>query len=426
VKILIISWHFPPTNAIAAIRLGKFAAYLSGVGHDVRVLTVEPSAADRSLAVEVDETHIERTPASRRPDPPPRRRLSANATVPAVVSPAPRRPAWRRRLAQLYADIVQFPDKQVGWLPVMTASLRRLCATWWPDLLYVSGPPFSPFIGVGRVARAAGIPWVAEFRDRWADDRYLVGAPWRRRIDGWLERWTMRGVAAIVTVSEPWSRAFAAKFDVPVATVMNGYDPSEWNDLAAATAPTGLPLRLIHAGTVYRERRDPGALFAAIRRGGFAPDELQLRFYGNHLDYLAEQVARYDVGDFVQMRAAVPHREALRLQRESDVLLLMQWNDPADNGNVPGKVFEYLAARRPILGLGPLAGIPARLVREREAGLFANDPEEIVQQLRLWIEHKRRFGQIADLPQSVCAGLARDDQLAILEPFLCRVRAAFD
>jgi hypothetical protein len=104
----------------------------------------------------------------------------------------------------------------------------------------------------------------------------------------------------------------------------------------------------------------------------------------------------------------------------------MQWNNPADDGNVPGKFFEYLAARRPILGLGPLAGIPARLVREREAGLFANDPEDIAQQLRLWVEYKRRFSQIADLPASVCAGLARDDQFAILEPFLCRVHAAFD
>ena len=425
-KILIISWHFPPTNAIAAIRLGKLAAYLSGVGHDVRVLTVEPGAGDLSLAVELDEARIERTPGSRRPHMRPGHRSSATARVTAVVPPASRRPAWRRRLSQLHADIAHFPDKQAGWLSVMTTALRRLCATWRPDLLYVSGPPFSPFIGVGRVARAAGIPWVAEFRDRWADDRYLVGAPWRRRIDGWLERWTMRGVAAIVTVSEPWSRAFAGKFGVPVATVMNGYDPAEWDDLAAATAPAGLPLRLLHAGTVYRERRDPGALFAAIRRGGFAPDELQLMFYGNHLDYLAEQVAHYDVGDFVQMRAAVSHREALRLPRESDVLLLMQWNDPADDGNVPGKVFEYLAARRPILGLGPLAGIPARLVREREAGLFANDPEEIARQLRLWIEHKRRFGQIADLPPSVCAGLARDAQLAMLEPFLCRVRAAID
>ena len=275
-------------------------------------------------------------------------------------------------------------------------------------------------------ARAASTPWVAEFRDRWADDPYLVGAPWRRRLDDWLERRVLRHVAAVVTVSAPWSRAFAAKFDVPVATVMNGFDPGEWDGLADAAAPSGLPLRLLHAGTVYPERRDPQALFEAIELGGFVPEELQLVFCGNHLEYLAEQVNRHDLAAIVQMRRAVPYREALRLQRQSDVLLLMQWNDPTDEGNVPGKVFEYLAARRPILGLGPLAGIPARLVRERGAGLFANDPEEIARQLRQWIEHKRRFGQIADLPPSVCAGLARDDQFAILEPFLCRVRATTD
>ncbi len=415
-KILLVTWYFPPANAIAAVRLGRMAGYLAGRGHDVRVLTVEPDAGDLSLAVELEPARIERTARPGRGAAPAARRPAGGGAAGATTP----RPTWRRRLSQVRADVQHFPDKQVGWLAAMTAALRRLCATWRPDLLYVSGPPFSPFVGVGRVARAEGIPWVAEFRDRWADDPYRVGASWRRRVDAWLERLAMRGVAAVVTVSEPWAQAFAAKFHVPVATVMNGFDPSVWEGLAAAAAPPGLPLRLLHAGTVYPERRDPGALFEAVRHGDFAPDELRLVFYGQHLDYLAEQVRRHVVADFVETHAPVPYRESLRLQRESDVLLLLQWNDPADDGNVPGKVFEYLAARRPILGLGPLAGIPARLVRERRAGLFSNDPDAIARQLRCWIDEKRQQGRLADLPSATSAGLSRDDQLAALEPFLCR------
>jgi hypothetical protein len=98
------------------------------------------------------------------------------------------------------------------------------------------------------------------------------------------------------------------------------------------------------------------------------------------------------------------------------VLLLMQWNDPREQGNLPGKLFEYLGARRPILGLGFEDGVPARIIRERAAGLFCNDPEEIAAQLRAWLETKRRLGHLPPLPAEVAAGFTRAEQFARLEP----------
>lgn len=427
-RILIVSRYFPPANTMAAVRLGKLARYLECSGHDVRVLTEPADADDLSLPVELDAARIERVAVDELSLPPRRtERRSAPPldTAPATVSAsAVQGKRSRSLLSRIYADIAYFPDKSVGWLSPMTTALHRRCATWPPDLLYVSGPPFSPFIGVSRVARAYGIPWVAEFRDRWADDPYLPRTAPRRWLDGAFERWVLRGVAGIVTVSDPWTRHFADKFGVPVKTVMNGLDTAAEPPSPAASPSPGLPLRLLHCGTVYRERRDPGALFSAIRHGGFAPSELQVIFHGPPSSYLAMQVARYGVADFVDIREAVPHHVALRLQRESDLLLLMQWNDPRDEGNVPGKTFEYFSARRPILGMGPPNGIPAALIRSRGGGLFSNEPAEIVAHLRARVTEKVQAGAIPDLPASVNVGLDRDTQLNGLTAFLAGILQA--
>jgi hypothetical protein len=120
----------------------------------------------------------------------------------------------------------------------------------------------------------------------------------------------------------------------------------------------------------------------------------------------------------VEVHDPVPYADALQLQASADVLLLLQWDDPADEGNVPGKVFEYLAVRRPILGLGPENGIPARLIRERAAGLFANDPDVIAGQLSRWTEEKRACGHVPRLPVEVTRGLTRDEQYMALDRYL--------
>jgi hypothetical protein len=99
---------------------------------------------------------------------------------------------------------------------------------------------------------------------------------------------------------------------------------------------------------------------------------------------------------------------------QADALLLLQWNNRRDEGNLPAKLFEYLYSRRPILFIGYEQGIAAQLVRERGAGLVSNSPAQIADQLREWIMAKRQVG-LERLDASVCHGLSRDQQYEKLE-----------
>ena len=126
----------------------------------------------------------------------------------------------------------------------------------------------------------------------------------------------------------------------------------------------------------------------------------------------------------LRVTPSVPLRRPAAVERGGDVLLLIQWNDPREQGNVPGKLFEYLGARRPILGLGLENGVPATIIRERSAGLFSNDPKAIAGQLRAWLEVKRRTGSVPPLPEVARAGVSRDEQFEKLDQLLSGVVAS--
>lgn len=425
-KIIIVSWHFPPINTIAAVRVGKFARYLVTAGHDVRVVTAQRPDPDRSLELELDPAFITRTPFldldrifdPRRRRPPARAGASPS---PSGTIPAARQSGGnvRRKLSGLYRGIVFFPDGQVGWGRYLLGTLSQTIESFAPDLVFASGPPFSTFVWAAIAAHRAKVPWIAEFRDRWSEDTYTDIAGWRRPLDRWLEKRVVASAAGIVTVSEPWREFYAAKYQKPTISVMNGYDPADMPKVPGLQ-PAGLPVTVVHVGTIYRDRRDPSALFRALRQGNFGPEEIRLVFYGQYLQWVDELARALGVRGFVELHHPVPYKEALDLQTRADLLLLLQWNAASEAGNVPGKLFEYFAASRPIIGLGPENGVPARLIRERRAGLFANDPAALAAYLRDRVQEKHRTGIVAPLPATAGAGLARDDQFARLTAFLER------
>jgi glycosyltransferase involved in cell wall biosynthesis len=117
----------------------------------------------------------------------------------------------------------------------------------------------------------------------------------------------------------------------------------------------------------------------------------------------------------------VAHVDAVRLQCGADILLMLQWDNPSEAGNLPGKLFEYLGARRPVLALGYDVGEMARIIRERGVGLFANDPQEIARQLKAWLVVKRETDCIQVLSKTAGDSFSRDEQFGSLEEFLEKV-----
>lgn len=441
VKILFVTWYFPPSNTIAAVRVGKLAKFLTGFGHDVRVITVRDPPYAATLPVEIAENRIHRTAwtdinAYHARAKTAARRLIARTPYGAGVDVVSAPPSRERpkgtayhgsRLSKLYQLLFNFPDRRIGWLPAARREALRLLTTWRPDAIFATAPPFtSLFIG-HLLSRAAGVPLIVEFRDRWSDDPYYPPPWWRRRMERWAEAKIVAQAAALTTVSEPWAETYRARYGKPVAVIYNGYDPADLLAAATTAGAGGWPdrhiLRITHTGGIYRGRRDPSPLFDAIRRHPDLRGRVRITFYGLATDYVPALARDFGVEDSIEVHGRVEHAESIRQQRLSDVLLLMQMDSPLEQGNVPGKFFEYLGSKRPILVLGWDQGVPATIVKRRNAGAATTDPEAIARQLRAWLEAKERDGCLPDLCEEVCAGFTHEEQAARLDVFLTSVLA---
>ncbi len=419
-RILIVSYAFPPYNGIGAVRLGKMAKYLIELGHDIRVLTAADQPVPATLPLEIPAEAVSSTPRIDLHKPAERAVRTFAGNTP--KGDVPRGKAWqflRKRVWSVYRNVLCFPDTEAGWFPYGYRAGSRLIRSWRPDVIYASGMPFTSLVVGHALARRHRVPWVGELRDLWTDNPYATYPPIRRQAEARLERRVLGSAAGLVTISEPLADVLRTKYDAPVKVVLNGFDAEDFPP--AAAAPAGQLLRIVYTGMIYEGRRDPSALFEALGRLGPLAEHVRVEFYGPYLHVVEELASKFGVRRLVTVNASVPYSDALRLQSEADVLLLLLWNDPREQGTYTGKLFEYLGARRPILGLGKPDGVAGELITSRDVGVVVNTPEAVELQLRAWIRAKMQDGGIASPRADAVHGLSRREQAAKLEAFLREV-----
>jgi len=418
-RILLVSYYFPPFNTIGAVRVGKTAAHLRRLGHEVRVLTARDQPLLPSLPLEIPSEHVTATAwlDVNRPIEMVlggRRRVAERGFAPPAVGRS-----WFKRLGALYRSLLNLPDGQIGWLPFALAAGHKLCREFQPELILASStPPTSLLVGAA-LAKQHAIPWVAELRDLWVGELGYSHPAWRRWFEKRLERRVLASAAGMVTVSEPLARQLRAEHRQPVAIVLNGFDPHDFAR-PAPTPSSALPLRLVYTGMIYEGRRDCESLLAALAELGPEAAQIRVEFYGRYLSNVQALATQYGVGHLVETHASVGYREALALQQSADLLLMLLERGPRARGAYSGKLFEYLGARRPILALGDATSLPGRLITQRRAGVVLDLPRAIAEHLRQRLSEKRA-GAIAPIAATAGRGLSRQDQTRRLALFLERI-----
>jgi glycosyltransferase involved in cell wall biosynthesis len=256
-----------------------------------------------------------------------------------------------------------------------------------------SSPPQSSHL-IGVALKRRGVPWIADLRDGWTFEPGERFPPGRRRaLDRRLEQAVLSRADAVVGVTHPIADDLCARVNEHAVTITNGYDPDDLKctERAAVQAPVA-PGRytLAYTGTLSYGGASPDPLLAAVRRlrerDPVAAARLQLVFAGPMSTSEATQLQAPDLGDKVRVLGPLPHAEALALQRAADALLLII--DPRRPSIATGKLYEYLAAGRPILVLGERS-VAARIVTDAGAGIVApyDDPEAILATLRRMVSN---------------------------------------
>ena len=349
-RLLIITYYFPPETSVGAHRWRAMSRWLRRLGHDVTVLTTRAFGV---LPNDIEGTErafdLAASPALRR--------LLRRPPVSTPTSGEP--PMGEGAPPAIVADLL-VPDAHViGWNPAASLAARRLVRQRRIDCVITSSPPHSthliPF-ALGRRRPA----WIADFRDGWRFEP--LRGPWplpgQSALDGWLERKVASRADLVVGVTRPIADDLAARRGARSAVVSNAWDPDLEASVAAADCPTLEPdtVNIVHAGKLYVEgsnRRDPSPLGPALRRLlERRPDaERRLRIVvAGPLDPEEQRfIAELDPANMIRHVGHLPHDSMLALQRKADALLLV--TAPVLVSLATGKLFEYLAAGRPIIAL---------------------------------------------------------------------------
>ncbi len=423
-RILLLSYYFPPYNSIGAVRVGKTAKYLHRFGHELRVVAAkEPTIeqpGDLSLPIEVPRDLVNWTDWFSVNNPgekalrtllPRKSEMSAGRRV-ASIRMVPR---GLRTLAHFVVSVTNVPDPYIGWYPHARRACSTLLKSWRPDVIVASGWPFTGLMLASALSRRYHIPWVAELRDLWSDHQAYSYQKWRRRVDRVLERRTLSTARGLITVSQPLADVLREKYDVPVEVITNGFDPCDYGESVEPLPHEAL--NIVYTGQLYPGKQDLSPLFQALKKDALTERVgVSLYLRGDTMP-VRRQIESFQLQDRVRVLDPVAYQEALRLQASADVLLMANWLDASQKGIFTGKFFEYLGARRPILAVGPSDNVVGDIVSNRNLGVTSAEPDEIAAALAAWLEQKRH-ARLLPLEASQIAGFSREDQTRRLERFI--------
>lgn len=400
-RVLLLTYHYPPDRAVGALRPEKVARAFRDAGHEVVVITArlpdetaEDRLRERGLVVRTVRMwrnprdwylFMKRAFSSKVAHDTPNTSIGhTEGPVKEVITI----PKWKRWLFSL----MWLPDARQGFVPPVVRAVGQEIRQG-VDLIYTTAPPFSVHLAGLLCKHLFRMTWAAEFRDPWTANPWK---PWHGRSrfsDGtekWLERKCLASADHIIAVTQGIGAGLIVGGkqgpNKHVQIVLNGID-----DLHVPRPHTArsLPRRVVHVGTLYHAR-DPRPFFDAVRilreARGLSAADLEIVFIGNCRWFkglsVAEEIAVRGLEDLITLRDWIPREEVQDLLLTADVLLLLAQGQP---DQVPNKLYEYLGTRTPILAYTDSEGETEQMLR-LAGGHFTITDDALPDQVRILAE----------------------------------------
>ena len=345
-RVLMVCYYFPPLGMGGTQRPAKFAKYLPEFGWEPVVLTVKPIAywaRDPDMLRELAHVDIYRTGSLD-----PQRMLALAGSGKEVKPVVTRSGGLLQALNRQVLPWIVLPDTKMLWAPFAVHTAKSIYKHTGFDAVYSTSPPHSAHLIARRIRKTLAIPWVADFRDSWAGS-VVVHEPTalHRRVHRKMQAGVVRDADAVVAVSEGirdvlgrTKRAFV---------IHNGFDPA---DFPAPSLNRSKKFVFCHCGSIT-EFSFPDVLLAAVQawlraEPGFRR-KLEFRFIGQDMSgKLQDLIRSHGLQDMCSVSGYRTHRRALQTMVDADALILIA-RGRADLAFIPGKTFEYLGSRKPIV-----------------------------------------------------------------------------
>jgi len=402
-RVLIITYYWPPGGGAGVQRWLKFVKYLSKFGWDPIVYTPsngEMPVIDYSLERDVPKgVTVIKKPIW---EPYQLYKVFIGAKKSEKINTGflteKKRPGLAQRLSVWLRGNIFIPDARCFWIRPSVSFLSKWIKEHPVDAIVSSGPPHSMHLIAQQLASKTKLPWLADFRDPWTNIDYykqLKLSSWADMRHHQLEKSVVTGANRVVVVGSGMRDEFLHSHGVASIVITNGYDADDFpvfSEVASSgfvvshvgtLVPSRNPLQLWAAlGELVKEHRDFDSLFRLRLTGKVdisIVDAIQANGLANHVEYVEY----------------LPHEKVAGELSTSSLLLLILNDTPNSKGILTGKLFEYLAAKRPVLCLGPTDGDAAKVLTDTGSGFTASfHDKQSVKKLLLELFSRYQAGKL--------------------------------
>lgn len=376
-KVLIIAYYWPPAGGPGVQRWLKFVKYLPDF--DMEPIVYVPENAtypiiDHDL---VDQVNKNAT-VLKQPIKEPYKLASifskkSTTTISSGIIKAAKKQSFIEKILLYVRGNFFIPDARIGWVNPSVDYLSNYIKTNAVDVIITTGPPHSMHLIGLELQKRFAVKWIADFRDPWTSIGYhkelkLTDKSAQKHKD--LEKEVLTKADTILTTSFTTKQEFAEITQQPIHVITNGYDIETIEKPALSTKFT-----ISHIGSLLT-KRNPRILWKALKEilkeNKQFRNDFQLQLVGKVSSEIIDTIKEFKLDMYLNVIGYVSHTEALKYQRSSQVLLLIEIDSYETIGIIPGKLFEYMAAERPILAIGPVKSDVERIIKDTNAGKYFN------------------------------------------------------
>ena len=368
-KVLIITYYWPPAGGSGVQRWLKFVKYFRDFNIEPVVYTVENPKypiLDESLKKEIPNG-IE---VLKQPIFEPNNILSffgkKKTESAGFLNP---NPSFSGKILQYIRANYFIPDARKFWIKPSVKFLKKYISKNKVDAIITTGPPHSMHLIGLKLKQQLDVKWIADFRDPWTEIDYFHQLPLSKKAINkhhFLEQEVLLNADKVLVVGNTMNKNYA-KFSNNVVTITNGFD----GEILADKTKLDTKFTITHIGLMNADR-NPKMLWEVVteiisENEDFAKD-FKLKLIGKVDASVLEEISTNKLEDNVELVAYVSHNKVIEYQKKSQVLLLLLNNVPSAKGIITGKIFEYLMVNRPILAIAPKDGDLAEILNTTNAG----------------------------------------------------------
>ncbi|MDB4061655.1 glycosyltransferase family 4 protein [Vicingaceae bacterium] len=374
-KLLLITYYWPPSGGAGVQRWLKLSKYLALQGTEVHILTVDPEKAsyttiDHSLLKDVHpKLHIHQTDSFEIINY--YSKVVGKKNVPSAGFSNVNNESIVQKTVNSLRSNLFIPDPRKGWNKYAYKKAEEILTKYNIQTVITTSPPHSTQLIGLKLKERLNTNWIADLRDPWTDIYYyhLLGhSKWSKSKDKNLEKNVIERSDKILTVSKGLSEIFSSKSDQKILDkiklIPNGFDPDDFSQPLDLSKQDNYFV-IAYTGTMSNQY-EPEVFFNALKKVK-TTKRIKVQFVGSIASTIISKIKELDIE--VEVIPTVPHDQIVRYQRSADALLLVIPKVSNAKGILTGKLFEYLASYKPIIGIVPEESDAREIIEDCKAGI---------------------------------------------------------